>query len=120
MNGTDDPILPYDGGQIGVARGIVMSTNDSVAYWVERNGANPTATRTDLPDADTGDMSTIVRYTYDAGPGGAVVEHYEMVGAGHTEPSSAERYGRIYKAVVGEQNGDIEMAEEIWKFFAAS
>jgi poly(3-hydroxybutyrate) depolymerase len=74
MNGTEDPLVPYDGGSI--------PTNDSVV------------------------LSTQV-----------TVEHYEVVGGGHTEPSVAQRYGPIYKAIVGSQNGDIEMADEVWSFF---
>jgi len=117
MNGTDDPILPYDGGQIDGGRGLLLPTLDTVAYWVERNRADPTPIETVLADTDGGEGSTIVRRTYAGGADGADVEHYEVIGGGHTEPSIQERYSRIYKRIVGEQNGDIEMAEEIWSFF---
>jgi len=45
--------------------------------------------------------------------------HYEVVNGGHTEPSIQERYSNLYKLIVGNQNGDIEMAQEIWGFFRA-
>lgn len=119
MNGTDDPILPYDGGNIAGDRGEVLPTVGTVAHWVERNRADTSAVRTDVPDRDTRDGSRIIRLTYAGGTGGAVVMHYEVVNGGHTEPSMAQRYGRLFKRIVGEQNGDIEMAEEIWSFFDA-
>jgi len=42
----------------------------------------------------------------------------EVVGGGHTEPSIAERYSNLFLLVVGNQNGDFEMAEEVWGFFS--
>ena len=36
---------------------------------------------------------------------------------GHTEPSISERYSSIWLSIVGNQNGDIEMANEVWDFF---
>jgi len=42
---------------------------------------------------------------------------YEVRGGGHTEPGLRERYGRLYRLIVGPQNHDTEMAEEVWRFF---
>jgi polyhydroxybutyrate depolymerase len=42
---------------------------------------------------------------------------YEVRGGGHTEPSLTEHNRRLYKRIVGPQNRDIEMAEEVWSFF---
>ena len=117
MNGTDDPILPYAGGSIASNRGMVLSTQATVDHWVARNQTDTTPVQTALDNIDTGDGSTINRFSYRNGTNGAVVEHYEVVGGGHTEPSLAERYGLVFKAIVGNQNGDIEMAEEVWNFF---
>ena len=49
LNGTGDPLVPYDGGQIKVGRherGAVMSTAATVDFWRTRNGcaAEPTLT----------------------------------------------------------------------------
>jgi len=43
MNGTEDPVLPYQGGQVGKkkhGRGKALSTADSVNYWIEANDTN--------------------------------------------------------------------------------
>jgi len=116
INGTSDPLTPYNGGQILSDRGEVISTPDTVSYWVNRNQAetNPL----EIPGADINrlDNSTITRYAYRNSTGKTVVQWYEIVNGGHTEPSIAQRYGRIYKLIVGNQNRDIEMAHEVWDF----
>jgi len=116
MNGTNDPILPYSGGQIGVARGVVLSTDDTVLFWIARNKANSSQISPVIIDIDQRDNSSVLHYSYPS-TAGAPVEHYEIVNGGHTEPSVQHRYGRIYKLVVGTQNADIEMAEVVWDFF---
>jgi len=117
MNGTDDPILPYSGGQISSNRGEIYSTAETVNYWINRNQSDTTPTVIDVPNTDPDDDSTVTRFSYNNGTNNTVVEHYEVINGGHTEPSIVERYGNLFKLVVGNQNGDIEMATEIWKFF---
>lgn len=119
MNGTEDPILPYEGGHIVPMRGELLSTVDAVAYWVNRNQANTVIESVDLPDLDANDSSFVRVFSYRDGIGSTQVKHMEVVGGGHTEPSIAERFSEIYKRIVGEQNNDIEMAEEVWSFFSS-
>ncbi len=118
MNGTDDPILPYEGGHIVPMRGELFSTLDTVAYWVNRNQANTSTETLELPDLYLEDNSVVRVTSYSGGLNDTKIKHYEVVGGGHTEPSLAEHYSNIYKLVVGEQNRDIEMADEIWDFFS--
>jgi len=117
MNGTDDPILPYDGGQIGTDRGIVQSTDATVNYWINRNQTDAAPVEISIADSDSNDDSIVKRYSYRNGSNNTVVEHYEVTGGGHTEPSLLQRYAALYKLIVGTQNGDIEMATEVWNFF---
>ena len=65
------------------------------------------------------DGGTIHIERYSGGKAGSEVVLYEVRGGGHTEPSRSERYGFLYRLVVGRQNGDMEMADEVWKFFSA-
>lgn len=118
MNGTDDPINPYEGGQMASNRGEVLSAEETIAYWVNRNQTDTTPTTTDLADMNTSDKSTLKKYLYMNGINNTEVAFYEVVGGGHTEPSIAQRYGGLFKdLVVGEQNGDVEMSNEVWNFF---
>lgn len=117
MNGTADPLVPYEGGQIASNRGLVQSTAASVAYWVDRNNTDGQPIEQDFDDLDTDDGSTVKKYQYLNGTNNTEVVLYEVIGGGHTEPSLVERYGNLYLAIVGTQNGDVEMAEEVWEFF---
>lgn len=117
MNGTDDPIMPYNGGQMASNRGEVFSTENTVSYWVQRNATNTTPEISDLPDINTTDGSNITKYLYKNGGNGTEVVLYRVNNGGHTEPSKVERYSSLFLLVVGKQNGDIEMANEIWNFF---
>lgn len=43
MNGTADPLIPYNGGNVGIGQFVwsrVLSTNDTVAFWTRANGCN--------------------------------------------------------------------------------
>ncbi len=117
MNGTEDPINPYEGGEMSSNRGEVLSAQETIDYWVNRNQTDTTPTITDFTDTDTTDNSTVKKYLYANGTNNTEVIFYEVIGGGHTEPSIGERYGNLFKAVVKEQNGDIEMATEVWNFF---
>lgn len=70
-----------------------------------------------LPDLDKSDNSTVVRHSYTNGKNGSEVVLYSVINGGHTEPSRQEQYRRLYKRIVGNQNYDIEMADEVWAFF---
>ncbi|MDB4291975.1 prolyl oligopeptidase family serine peptidase [Maribacter sp.] len=117
MNGTEDPINPYAGGDMAGDRGKVFSAQETIDYWVDRNKIAATPITTDFTDTDTTDNCTVKKHLYTSGATNVEVAFYEVIGGGHTEPSIAERYGNLFKAIVKEQNGDIEMAEEVWNFF---
>lgn len=123
MNGTSDPLMPYAGGAVGKqkgddhGRGEVLSTRETVAYWVRHNGAHPQPELRTLPDRDPKDGSTVHVQQYRGGRAGSEVLLYEVRGGGHTEPSQREQYGRLYRRIVGPQNHDVEMADEVWAFF---
>ena len=123
MNGTNDHILPYSGGNIGwpnaqnKGRGSVSSTPDTINYWVNYNGISSRPKVTLLPNRVRRDRSIVQVKHYSGGINDTEVVLYEVKGGGHTEPSLREHYGNLFKIIVGNQNKDIEMAEEVWKFF---
>lgn len=119
MNGTDDPFLPYNGGQMASNRGEVFSTESTVSYWVQRNATDLTPEISNLPNLNTNDGSTITKYLYKNGGNGTEVALCKVNNGGHTEPSVSERYSPLFLLAVGKQNGDIEMADEVWNFFKA-
>jgi polyhydroxybutyrate depolymerase len=117
MNGTDDPILPYEGGQMASNRGEVISTENSVMYWVQRNQASTSPEISNLPNINSNDNSTVSKYLYKNGGNNTEVVLYKIEEGGHTEPSITQRYSPLFLLAVGNQNGDIEMATEVWNFF---
>ena len=71
-NGTLDPLMQWQGGQIAGGRGETRSATDP----------------TTLPDRDPQDACTIERRVYTAQPGGAPVVAYTLRGGGHNLPSA--------------------------------
>ena len=120
MNGTADPLLPYKGGPVAkesAGRGMAMSTQDSVNYWRKVDKTSSTPSVDELPDIETHDESSVTRYIYKNAEQNTEVVLYEVKNGGHTEPSREEKYSWLYRRIVGRQNYDIEMAEEVWAFF---
>jgi polyhydroxybutyrate depolymerase len=112
MNGTADPLIPYMGGN--TENGSIISTDSIISYWVQRNRTQTTPTITHFPSNGN---STVISYHYQHGIHDTEVMLYKVENGGHVEPSRRERYSFLWTSFVGIQNGDIESAEEIWKFF---
>lgn len=121
MNGTDDPLIPYNGG-LGTSRLAVpgfWSTAQTVALWRKLNRcATQDANATDLPDRNKDDHSTVTRIASTCPPGQDVVL-YRVNGGGHRMPGGFPDAvaARLFNAMLGPQNRDIDGAETIWDFF---
>lgn len=117
MNGTADPLMPWAGGTSAWSSGDsegVLSTYDSVAFWVLNNGGGRCATsyRTEhLPDLDTTDSSTVEVTTYSGLQAPVVL--YTIHGGGHTMPGGTSP---APERLVGATNKDIVGREVIWAF----
>lgn len=117
--GTDDPLMPYGGGQVHFyqqQRGAVLGVEATLAYWRSALGLTGAPLQEDLPHRNPKDPTHVVRQLWGA-------EHQpqvallKVVGGGHCEPTLSKRYGWLYLKVCGLQNGDVESAEEAWRFF---
>ncbi len=69
-----------------------------------------------LADVIADDCSTVTVSSYAAGSDGAPVVLYTIEGGGHNEPSITEERTDLRPRRLP-QNRDIEMAEEVWRFF---
>lgn len=116
FNGTEDPLVPYRGGQItvlGRPRGAVLSTEETIRIWRRKNRCSPKAVITELPDiADDGTRVTKIEYSQCKNESKVVL--YRIEGGGHTWPD-----GRQYLPLkwVGRTSRDINGCDEIWQFF---
>jgi polyhydroxybutyrate depolymerase len=119
MNGTEDPLMPWHGGCVASRRcdrGTVLSTEDSVAFWVEVNRAATEPDCVDLPDLDPEDGSTVHACTWGGGAAGTEVVLYRIEGGGHAPPGP-DPLPFLYGLIVGPKNHDISAPDEIWAFF---
>ena len=119
MNGTDDPLMPYEGGCVAgdsCQRGRVMSTQDTVTFWVEINHASTVPAVERLPNRAWFDRSTVSVYRFDGGAVGVDVVYYHIKGGGHNVPGF-ESDPLLARALAGPKNRDIDGPAEIWSFF---
>ena len=104
IHGTADGTVPYTGGT--ALQFVAVPT--LLASWVQRNGCNPMPIVTPVPDTNTADGCTAERSVWTDGRNGSVVEHYRIIGGGHTWPGSA--------FTTGVTNRDISASREVWRF----
>jgi polyhydroxybutyrate depolymerase len=121
MNGTADPLVPYEGGEGASpfsAEGF-WSTDKTVQFFRKINGCEQKdASAVDLDDRDPDDESTVTRIASTC-PAGRDVLLYRINGGGHRMPASFSdtKFARLLAYVLGPQNHDIDAAETIWEFF---
>jgi polyhydroxybutyrate depolymerase len=116
INGTEDPINPFQGGRVTIFgfgdRGTVLSTRESASYFARRNGIAGAPIVEQL--SQKGSARTSVERTHWRSATGADVVLYTVHGGGHTlpqpHPSAPRLLGRTDRALDG--------AAEIWRFFS--
>jgi polyhydroxybutyrate depolymerase len=116
INGTDDPLVPYQGGLVrafGRSRGAIWSTERTVEFWASVNGCGGTAQSVALPDRDPGDGTITIRHDRQSCPR-APVTLLEVKGGGHTWPGGSQ-YLPI--ALIGPVSRDFDASEAIVAFF---
>jgi polyhydroxybutyrate depolymerase len=121
MNGTADPLIPYDGGR-GTSRFAAegfWSTEKTLEFWRRANGCDlKDASTTDLGDRNPEDQSTVTQITSHC-PQARDVVLYRVNGGGHRMPGHFPdaHFPRVAAAILGPQNGDIDGADTILGFF---
>lgn len=116
FNGTEDPLVPYNGGQITVfrrQRGEVLSTDETIRIWRKKNRCTSEARVTELPNV-TADGTRVIKIEYSQCKNESKVLLYRIDGGGHTWPD-----GRQYLPVrrIGRTTRDINGCDAIWEFF---
>ncbi|HOY13918.1 MAG TPA: PHB depolymerase family esterase [Saprospiraceae bacterium] len=102
VNGTEDPLNRWEGGEIilngGVNMGLIRSTESSFQYWSALAGYTGDPEKTALPDTDPKDGKTIERFQFKA-KGKPEVTLLKVIGGKHNYPN------------------DIDVHVEAWAFF---
>ncbi|MCA9541127.1 MAG: hypothetical protein KC620_19640 [Myxococcales bacterium] len=118
MNGTGDPLVPYDGGQVkvfGQARGAILSTADSIAWWAGHDHCvgNPQISK--VPDIDPKDGTFTVIERHGPCAEGSEVVLYKVEGGGHSWPGGNQY---LPQAMIGKVSQDFRAVDALFDFFA--
>jgi polyhydroxybutyrate depolymerase len=114
IQGTEDPLVPYNGGQVAKNRGRTISTDQTIELWTKHNQTAKSFTKAALPDTDKTDGCTVETYLWSGGKNGTEVKFYKEIGGGHTF-ASAKQY--LPKFIIGNVCRDFDAKEVIWDFF---
>lgn len=118
IHGTDDPIVPWNGGDVvvfGKKHGKVVSIPETVNFWVTHNNCTPVE-KSYLPDRDPNDGTRVWVEKYANEKNNVKVVLYKVEGGGHTWPDGSSSFPRI----TGNITHDINACEVIWNFFKES
>ncbi len=116
INGTDDPLMPYGGGQVKLGKqelGEVVSTEESFRFWCKNNACTTDSVYSQIPDSDTGDGCATTRVVFSC-PGQTEVVLYTIHGGGHNMPGCMQYLPR---SIIGNTSHDFSGADVIWGFF---
>ncbi|MEO5890837.1 MAG: poly(3-hydroxybutyrate) depolymerase [Ferruginibacter sp.] len=94
INGTNDPVNPYQGGEVRITSaylGTVRSTDQTFKYWASLAGFNGEPEIENLPDTDPSDGKTIVQFSYKKKRGPEIVL-LEVIGGKHDYPNDISTY----------------------------
>ncbi len=117
INGTDDPLVPFEGGYVHVFRkklGRVTSVRQTIEFWAARNGCSPRPQIRMEPDADREDGTRVQKSVYSQCTDGADVILYTIQGGGHTWPGG---YQYLPEFLIGKTSRELDASETIWNFF---
>ncbi len=120
INGTDDPIVPYNGGQVSVfrkKRGEIFSVVETINIWKRINACTKEMDQYFYPDTNTNDNCTAIKSVWKNIENTKLkVAAITIKNGGHTWPGTKRN---LPKWLVGNTNMDINGCDEIWNFFAS-
>jgi polyhydroxybutyrate depolymerase len=114
MQGTADPLVHIEGGNVARTHGRNISLADATQFWIDHNQSKKKPDSSDLPSHDP-NGTTVHRDIYSGGKQDTEVIIYTIRGGGHTWPGGPQYFPAI---LVGKTNHDINATEVIWDFFS--
>ena len=115
IHGTKDRRVPANGGVMR-AGGHILSTTESAAFWVRRNGCSPDPSITENLEARANDGTWVRRTRYPGCQPQASVELYTIVNGGHTWPGG---FPYLPSMIIGKTSRNLDASAVIWDFFKA-
>ncbi len=112
MNGTSDPVVPYNGGTEHNLQLSTLSAEDSAKTWARNDHCSDKPERTKESAKEKGGMETKID-TYNGCQQNAQVVLYSIKGAGNTWPGG-EQYEP--ENTIGKTSSDLDANQVIWSF----
>jgi len=117
IDGDDDPLVPYEGGELTGGRGRVLSARGAAELWARLNTCQTAAPPKTIPPSDVAHDGTSVTLTEFVG----CAEHsdvrlFRIGGGGHTWPGG-QQYLPV--AMVGRTSRNLNANDALWTFFNA-
>ncbi|MBI4119377.1 MAG: hypothetical protein HY456_00840 [Parcubacteria group bacterium] len=119
INGLDDPLVPYNGGDCcvgpsgGGQGGRVLSTVDTVKIFANVNSCSLSYTPQFLPVV-VNDGTKVEKRAYQSCPTGKDVISYVVHGMGHVWPPNESQLSKI---ITGPTSKNINATNVFWEFF---
>ncbi|NNF00299.1 MAG: esterase [Pyrinomonadaceae bacterium] len=119
LNGTEDPLVPYDGGHVrlfrfGRSRGEILSTAETIDRFRRHNDCSDLPEKKKLNDLDPNDGTTVEVEKYKCEKDATEVVLVKVIGGGHTWPGGKQY---LSSRLVGTVSRDINASEMILDFF---
>ena len=119
MTGTNDPLIPWEGGETPDPTGKrmlgrILSVVATVKVLLTHNECSPVPTIAWEPDKAPRDGTKVLKEVYDQCEDGTEVILYTIEGGGHTWPGG---WQYLPEKIVGKTSRDIDANEAIWDFF---
>jgi polyhydroxybutyrate depolymerase len=117
INGTKDPILPYDGGQMQIDEktvGSMLAAEEAISFWLEQNECSDQCSLKDIANRDTFDETRSQQTTYSDCKYKNKLVLIKVVNGGHTWPGGRQFDG---EKSIGKVSKDFEATQVIWRFF---
>jgi polyhydroxybutyrate depolymerase len=116
MNGTADPLVPFEGGQVAGNRGAVIPVMETVDFWRRHDGCANNPELSQMPDRDPADGMRTDIFAWRRCSADSEVVFFRMNGAGHGLPGRSQSKAAIAEQLGGKSSNDFDSSEEAWKF----
>jgi len=117
INGTKDPLVPYNGGDVGNkligSRGKCISTDKTIERYIADDKTATEPVTENIPDTKD-DGCNAIKYTYSGGEKNTTVTLIKIINGGHALPGGSQY---LPKFIIGKVCNDFAANELIWQFF---
>lgn len=112
--GTEDPLVPFQGGQVSGDRGAVLSAAETRQRWAAFNGCESEPAMKQELDRAPDDGTRVRSEAHGPCREGSEVVVQVIEGGGHTWPGGAPY---LPKAIIGRVSQEVDASRALWAFF---